>query len=77
MEGEKIAAIGVRCRRWVTYHGVALNINPNMKHFAGIVPCGMPNAPVTSMQTLGVNASRMDVESVLQPCAQELFGSAG
>ncbi len=77
VEGNKIAAIGVRCRRWVTYHGVALNINPNMKHFAGIVPCGMPNAPVTSMQTLGVNASRMGVESVLQPCAQELFGSAG
>ena len=59
---KKIAAVGVRCRRWITYHGIALNINPNLNHFSGIVACGMTDNPVTSMWQLGVEADRADVE---------------
>ena len=49
---EKIAAIGVRVRRWVTYHGVAINICPDLSHFEGIVPCGIGDAGVTSLATI-------------------------
>jgi len=69
----KIAAVGVRCRKWITFHGIALNINPNLRHFSGIVPCGMRDAPVTSMHAEGVNATRSDVESHLIPHAHALF----
>jgi len=65
VDGNKIAAVGVRCRKWITYHGIALNINPNLKHFAGIVACGMSDNPVTSMWQLGVEVSRADVEKVI------------
>ena len=50
--GAKVAAIGVGVRRWVTYHGIALNVDPDMTHFAHIVPCGIANKPVTSMARL-------------------------
>lgn len=50
---EKIAAIGVRVRRWVTYHGVAVNVCPDLEHFSGIVPCGLADAGVTSLKALG------------------------
>jgi lipoyl(octanoyl) transferase len=69
----KIAAVGVRCRKWVSFHGIALNINPNLKHFAGIVPCGMSDAPVTSMHAEGVLAKRTEVEARLLPHAEALF----
>lgn len=72
----KIAAVGVRCRKWVTYHGIALNINPNMKHFEGIVTCGMSDKPVTSLSTLGVDLARSDVEAVILSHAEELFGTS-
>ncbi|MDQ6960217.1 MAG: lipoyl(octanoyl) transferase LipB [Mariprofundaceae bacterium] len=72
-DGKKIAAIGVRCRKWISYHGVALNIAPELKFFSGIVPCGMHDAPVTSMQKLGVCADRNEVEQHLLPHARELF----
>ncbi len=65
VDGKKIAAIGVRCRKWITFHGIALNINPNLKHFSGIVACGMKDSPVTSMQQLGIKASRQEVEQVI------------
>ncbi len=70
----KIAAVGVRCRKWITYHGIALNIDPNLKHFTGIVPCGMQDAPVTSMRDMGLSASRDEVEAVIAQHAEELFG---
>ncbi len=76
VDGKKIAAIGVRCRKWVSYHGVALNIAPNLKHFSGIVPCGMHDAPVTSMQKVGICADRNEVEKYLLPHAHRLFRSA-
>lgn len=65
VEGKKIAAVGVRCRKWITFHGIALNIDPNLRHFSGIVPCGMSDAPVTSMRALGSDASRRQVEQVI------------
>ncbi len=66
VEDKKIAAVGVRCRKWITFHGIALNINPNLRHFSGIVPCGMSDAPVTSMRALGSNASRDEVEQSIR-----------
>lgn len=69
----KIAAVGVRCRRWVTFHGIALNINPNMNHFNGIVTCGMADRPVVSMHQLGVDVSRHEVEHALLYHAEALF----
>jgi len=65
VDGKKIAAVGVRCRRWITFHGIALNINPNLKHFSGIVACGMTDSPVTSMQQLGIDADREQVEQLI------------
>jgi len=69
----KIAAVGVRCRRWVTFHGIALNIDPNMNHFNGIITCGMADRPVVSMHQLGVSASRAQVEARLLVHAEALF----
>ena len=74
VQGLKIAAIGVRCRKWVTFHGVALNIHPNLKHFTGIVPCGMRDAPVTSMQHEGIATTRAAVEARVIHHAKALFG---
>ncbi len=58
----KIGAIGVRIRQWVTLHGFALNLNPDLSHFTGIVPCGIPDYPVTSAEALGkmITADRLD-----------------
>jgi len=61
----KIAAIGVRVRKWVTFHGISLNIDPNLSHFAGIVPCGINTFGVTSMEALNVPASRENIDSAL------------
>lgn len=71
----KIAAAGVRCRKWITYHGIAINIDPNMKHFDGIVTCGMADRPVTSMKQLGLDVAREDIEAVLTRYAEGLFGT--
>jgi len=73
VKGNKIAAVGVRCRKWVTFHGIALNIDPNLRHFSGIVACGMKDAPVTSMQAEGIQTSRCEVEDRLIPQAKKLF----
>jgi len=62
---KKIAAVGVRCRKWITFHGIALNINPNLEHYSGIVACGMSDNPVTSMNELGITAKRCNVETAL------------
>jgi len=71
----KIAAVGVRCRKWITFHGIALNIHPNLRHFSGIVPCGMTDSPVTSLQSEGCDVTREQVETRLLPHAKALFGS--
>jgi len=65
VDEKKIAAVGVRCRKWITFHGIALNINPNLKHYSGIVACGMSDNPVISMFELGSSADRSNVEDAL------------
>jgi lipoyl(octanoyl) transferase len=70
----KIAAIGVRVTRWVTWHGVSLNVNPSLEHFAGIVPCGIAEHGVTSLQALNVPASMPDVDQALRESWREVFG---
>ena len=61
----KIGAIGVRVKRWVTLHGFSLNVDPDMTHFSGIVPCGIAEFPVTSLAMLGKQASFADVDRAL------------
>jgi lipoyl(octanoyl) transferase len=63
---DKIAAIGIRVRRWVTFHGVALNVDPELEHFSGIVPCGVRTEGVTSLADLGVDVSMSKVDDVLR-----------
>lgn len=72
----KIAAIGVRVRKWVTFHGVALNVAPNMRHFKGIVPCGIRGKGVTSLQELGITASMEKVDKILLKKFTEVFYSS-
>ncbi len=72
---DKIAAIGVRVRHWVTFHGIALNVNPNLEHYAGIVPCGISDQGVTSLADLGVDASMDEVDDVLRREFEALFGA--
>lgn len=62
----KIGAIGVRVRRWVTFHGFALNVDPDLSHFSGIVPCGLGEFAVTSMAQLGIKASMADLDAALR-----------
>lgn len=66
----KIAALGIRVRKWVTYHGVCINVNPDLSHYAGIVPCGISEYGVTSLEKLGVKATMGELDKILQ----EKFG---
>ena len=70
---EKIAAIGVRVRRWVTYHGLALNVDPELEHYRGIVPCGIAAHGVTSLAELGIVASMGEVDTALRRTFAEVF----
>ena len=71
---DKIAAIGVRVRQWVTFHGVSLNVDPNLAHFDGIVPCGVQGHGVTSLVDLGISATLEDVDIALRQAWDEVFG---
>jgi lipoyl(octanoyl) transferase len=71
---DKIAAIGVRIRHWVTFHGVALNVAPDLSHFSGIVPCGVRGHGVTSLAALGVSASMTEVDTALKNAFIGVFG---
>lgn len=71
---DKIAAIGVRIRKWVTFHGVSLNVDPDLDHFTGIVPCGISQHGVTSLADLGITATMADVDIALKRKFGEVFG---
>src|SRR5215471_625161 len=70
---QKIAAIGVRVRRWVTHHGVALNVDPELDHYHGIIPCGIAEHGVTSLARLGVGATMEEVDRTLQATFNGIF----
>jgi lipoyl(octanoyl) transferase len=74
---DKIAAIGVRVRRWVTFHGVALNVDPDLSHFDGIVPCGIREHGVTSLADLGLPVSMADVDVAMKKAFGDVFGTGG
>jgi len=74
MREDKIAALGVRIKRWVTLHGVALNVDPDLSHFTGIVPCGVTQHGVTSLADLGIVASMADVDVALRRSFSKIFG---
>jgi len=69
----KIGAIGVRVRKWVSFHGLALNVNPDLSHFGGIVPCGVTRHGVTSLHDLGVTVPMADVDQALRATFEEVF----
>ena len=70
----KIAALGIRLRRWVSFHGVAVNVNPDLSRYAGIVPCGVRDAGVASLAALGNAASMADLDAALRARFAERFG---
>ena len=70
----KIAAIGVRVRRWVSFHGIAINVDPELSHFDGIVPCGIREHGVTSLADLGYPVGLEDVDVALQAAFTQVFG---
>lgn len=73
---DKVAAIGVRIRHWITFHGIALNVEPDLSHFGGIVPCGVaaPGFGVTSLADLGIPATLSDADVALRASFHEIFG---
>jgi lipoyl(octanoyl) transferase len=74
---DKIAAIGVRLRRWVSFHGISLNVEPDLAHFDAIVPCGVadPRYGVTSLAGLGLTPTMADIDIALRQAFEEVFGS--
>lgn len=71
---DKIAAIGVRLRRWVSFHGISLNVEPDLSHFAGIVPCGISAHGVTSLVDLGRPVGMDEADAALKSAFEEVFG---
>jgi lipoyl(octanoyl) transferase len=73
---DKIAAIGVKLRRWVSFHGLSINVEPDLSHFDGIVPCGIRDHGVTSMVDLGLPVTMADVDAALKTTFPRVFGQA-
>lgn len=71
---DKIAAIGIRVRRWVSFHGISLNVDPDLTHFSGIVPCGVKEHGVTSLVDLGLPVTMCDVDMALKAAFIVVFG---
>lgn len=74
---DKIAAIGIRIRKWVTFHGISLNVEPDLEHFSGIVPCGISQHGVTSLVDLGLPVSYIEADAALESCFKQVFGPEG
>jgi lipoyl(octanoyl) transferase len=71
---DKIAAVGVRVRKWVSFHGVSLNVEPDLAHFGGIVPCGIREHGVTSLVDLGLPVGMADADAALKAAFERVFG---
>ncbi|WP_374765042.1 lipoyl(octanoyl) transferase LipB [Yunchengibacter salinarum] len=71
---DKVAAIGVRVRHWITFHGIAINVDPDLSHFTGIVPCGIADHGVTSLVDLGLPVTMNDVDVALKAAFDRRFG---
>jgi lipoyl(octanoyl) transferase len=72
---DKIAAIGVKVRKWVSFHGISLNVEPDLSHFGGIVPCGITEHGVTSLVDLGLPVSMDEADAALKASFEEVFGA--
>ena len=73
---DKIAAIGIRLRKWVSFHGISINVEPDLDHFTGIVPCGITEHGVTSLVDLGLPVGMEDVDVALKRCFDLVFSEA-
>lgn len=73
----KIAAVGVRVRRWVTFHGISINRAPDLMHYTGIVPCGIRGHGVTSLEALGIDVGADELRTVMEETFQEIFQVVG
>jgi lipoyl(octanoyl) transferase len=71
---DKVAALGIRVRHWITFHGVALNVAPDLDHFTGIVPCGISGHGVTSLRALGLATTMADADAALRASFADVFG---
>ncbi|KXG86799.1 lipoyl(octanoyl) transferase LipB [Agrobacterium bohemicum] len=72
---DKIAALGIRLRKWVSFHGLSINVDPDLSHFTGIVPCGITKYGVTSLVDLGLPVMIEDVDIFLRQAFEEVFGA--
>lgn len=70
---DKVAAIGLRLRKWVSFHGISINVEPDLEHFSGIVPCGITEHGVTSLVDLGLPVTLVDVDTALRNTFSEVF----
>jgi lipoyl(octanoyl) transferase len=75
MAEDKVAAIGIRLRRWVSFHGFSLNVDPDLEHFTGIVPCGISGYGVTSLVDLGLPVTMDDVDPLIRKNFERVFGA--
>lgn len=75
MREDKIAAIGIRLRKWVSFHGISINVEPDLEHFTGIVPCGITEHGVTSLVDLGLPVTMEDLDVALRASFEETFGA--
>ena len=75
MAEDKVAALGIRLRRWVSFHGLSLNVDPDLEHFSGIVPCGITAYGVTSLVDLGLPVMMSDVDMRLREAFETVFGA--
>lgn len=71
---DKVAALGIRVRHWITYHGIALNVAPELDHFSGIVPCGISGHGVTSLRALGLETTMAEADTALRASFTDVFG---
>ena len=70
---KKIAAIGIRIRRWITFHGISINVKPNLKHYRGIIPCGLSEFGITSFNELGIDINLREFDEALKRTFGTIF----